>query len=164
MQTCVCSITSGSGGYRLRALYNNQGALNNIFARFGYPTLSTLPHAPTPQYFSFLVLPFPRLDLIIFECRIVERRRLFLYGTLHQIYFDPCSIVLICFHILYPKRATLSAAGPFGLLGLSFRRLGASILTFWEPILAPRQHLGEPFWHLGTTLEDRGNIRMDSRW
>ena len=35
-------------------------------------------------------------------------------------------------------RATPSAAGPFWLLGVPSRRLGASILTFWETILAPR--------------------------
>ena len=68
-------------------------------------------------------------------------------------------------------------------LGL-FGSLGASFLTFWEPfwhpgstwgsdlatsgapwgaILAPREHLGRPFWYLGTTLEDHGSSRMDTK-
>ena len=56
----------------------------------------------------------------------------------------------------YILRATPSAASPFWLPGVAIRGLGASILTFWETILAPREHPGLPFWHLGTTLEDRG--------
>ena len=42
-------------------------------------------------------------------------------------------------------RGTPSAAGPFCLLGLPFRGLGASILTFWETIVAPREHPRGPF-------------------
>ena len=61
-------------------------------------------------------------------------------------------------------RATPSAAGPFWFLGLPFRRLGASILTFWETILSAGAHPGGPFWHLRTTLGDRGSSKMDSRW
>ena len=33
-------------------------------------------------------------------------------------------------------------SGSFWLLGLAFRGLGASILTFWDIILAPRAHPG----------------------
>ena len=42
--------------------------------------------------------------------------------------------------------------------------LGASVLANRGTILAPRVHPGESFWHLGTTLEDHGGSRMDSRW
>ena len=42
-------------------------------------------------------------------------------------------------------RATPSAAGPFLFLGLLFRGLSASILTFVDPILALREHLGKLF-------------------
>ena len=30
--------------------------------------------------------------------------------------------------------------------------LGAFFLTFRGPVFAPREHLGRPFWHLGSTL------------
>ena len=29
--------------------------------------------------------------------------------------------------------------------------------------MAPREHLGRLFWHLGTTLEDHGSSRMDAK-
>ena len=35
---------------------------------------------------------------------------------------------------------------------MPFGKLGAFFLTFRDPISAPRQHLGKPFWHLGTTM------------
>ena len=44
-------------------------------------------------------------------------------------------------------------------LGSDFGTSGAS----WEAILAPRKHLGKPFWHLGTTLEDHERSRMDTK-
>ena len=43
-------------------------------------------------------------------------------------------------------------------LGNDFGTSGAS----WEAILAARVHLGRPFWHLGTTLEDHERSRMDT--
>ena len=42
---------------------------------------------------------------------------------------------------------------PFVFSGLPFEGLGASLLTFWEPILTHRGDLGTPFWHLGISLE-----------
>ena len=59
---------------------------------------------------------------------------------------------------------TPSAAGPFSSSRLPFCGLGASILAPWGTILAPREHPGEPFWHLRTTLEDHGSSRMGARW
>ena len=35
---------------------------------------------------------------------------------------------------------------------MPFGKLGAFFLTFWDPNFAPREHLGKPFWHLGSTL------------
>ena len=50
---------------------------------------------------------------------------------------------------------------PFGSSGLPFGGLGASILAPWGIILAPREHPGGPFWHLG---EKHGSSRMHTRW
>ena len=35
---------------------------------------------------------------------------------------------------------------------LPFGELGAFFLAFRDSIFAPREHLGRPFWHLGSTL------------
>ena len=35
---------------------------------------------------------------------------------------------------------------------MPFGKLGAFFLTFWDSIFATREHLGGPFWHLGSTL------------
>ena len=35
---------------------------------------------------------------------------------------------------------------------MPFGELGAFFLTFRDPIFAPWEHLGKPFWHLGTTM------------
>ena len=35
---------------------------------------------------------------------------------------------------------------------LPFGELGAFFLAFWDSMFAPREHLGRPFWHLGSTL------------
>ena len=35
---------------------------------------------------------------------------------------------------------------------MPFGKLGAFFLTFRDHIFAPRDHLGEPFWHLWSTL------------
>ena len=48
---------------------------------------------------------------------------------------------------------------PFWHSGSHFGTSGAP----WVAILVPREHLGRPFWHLGTTLEDHGSSRMDTK-
>ena len=71
-------------------------------------------------------------------------------------------------------RATPSAAGPLWFLGIAIWEpwcLLVGILeaglapsgALWVAILASREHLGRQFWHLGTSLEDHGSSRMDSR-
>ena len=35
---------------------------------------------------------------------------------------------------------------------MPFGELGAFFLTFLDPTFPPREHLGGPFWHLGSTL------------
>ena len=51
------------------------------------------------------------------------------------------------------------------LLALGGCHLGGSVPPIWYPgaVFAPREHSGGPFWHLGTTLEDLGSSRMDTR-
>ena len=64
---------------------------------------------------------------------------------------------------------------PFGKLGAFFFEIsGSYFCTPGAPrgtILAPREHLGMPFWclgsslggHFGTTLENHGSSRMDTK-
>ena len=51
----------------------------------------------------------------------------------------------------------------FASPGLPFWGLSASIFAFWETISAPREYLGRPFWHLGTTWT-RGGSSQDFIW
>ena len=69
-------------------------------------------------------------------------------------------------------RATPSAAGHLWLRGIAIWGLWCRLFDFLGGILAPREHLARPFWHLGsnlgailaprTTLEDHGSSRMDT--
>ena len=49
-------------------------------------------------------------------------------------------------------RATPSAAGPLWLRGIAIWGPRCLLFDILGGILAPREHLGEPFWHLGSTL------------
>ena len=51
------------------------------------------------------------------------------------------------------SRATPSAAGPFWLLGTAIWEPWCLLFDILEASLAPRAHVGGPFWHLGSTLD-----------
>ena len=46
---------------------------------------------------------------------------------------------------------------------MPFGKLGAFFLAFWDSIFAPRDHLGRPFWHLGSTLGSHVGV-SDAPW
>ena len=41
---------------------------------------------------------------------------------------------------------------------MPFGELGAFFLTFRDSIFAPREHLGRPFWHLGSILRSHFGV------
>ena len=70
-------------------------------------------------------------------------------------------------------RATPSAAGPLCLLEIAIWGPWCILSDILGATLARRKHLGEPFcisehlgrpfWHLGTTLEENGSSRIDTK-
>ena len=93
--------------------------------------------------------------------------RLRVFDTVHAFSYQASAVMLSAIRPLllwcYLKGYALCRR-PLSSWQLPFGGLGAFILAPRGTILAPREHPGGPFWHVGTTLEDHGNSRMDTRW